>query len=602
MMVRRLSVALCALLLTACAGADFSDSSDDSDANRGTRPDVSTSRDVGSAPDTGAPQDTGTTTDAGDPDSGLPDAGLPDATDPDAGLPDASVPDAGLPDTGDPDAGLPDTDLPDVDLPDTDDSGPDAPADPERCDNGVDDDGDGLRDCDDPDCDDALECAPFCGDGVINGAEECDGDSAGCAPGEDCSDTCACIPIVTTCGDGVAEGIEECDGLDDAACGAGWVCDGACACDGPPRLFDFAAPVLGGDDAVVVVAPNRSGGVCPEFAAPHGLQVRLVGESTEDIVTVEVQRAGVDPTPLAVDLAAAPIAAGVFDTRTDLCLPTLEEGVVHQVTLVDARGRRSTTRSFTLPTLSAPTLTTLRLFLSRDLGAHVLQISGLSPDANIATLISDIETSTGMLADFETPGWPVLAAYRDGQFWGGTVINGLLEIPFTVDRYTSRLVTYGGLQSSTLSAVAPTSVARTGSSCVPTRVGSPPTCTASSWCVPGAVFNEGVCGAAVTAPPTLTGASFAAFVLNSANCEPEFPNELTFELSGTSTIPITSITLAIPGVIEPAAELGTAPIVESPFRETLGLCFNGPLSGELIQTAVIDEAGRASGTLSFFVE
>jgi hypothetical protein len=125
---------------------------------------------------------------------------------------------------------------------------------------------------------------------------------------------------------------------------------------------------------------------------------------------------------------------------------------------------------------------------------------------------------------------------------------------------------------------------------------------ASSWCVPGAVFNEGVCGAAVTAPPTLTGASFAAFVLNSANCEPEFPNELTFELSGTSTIPITSITLAIPGVIEPAAELGTAPIVESPFRETLGLCFNGPLSGDLIQTAVIDEAGRASGTLSFLVE
>ena len=349
-------------------------------------------------------------------------------------------------------------------------------------------------------------------------------------------------------------------------------------------------------------APNRSGGVCPEFTEPHGLQVRLVGESTADIVTVEVQRAGVDPTPLAVDLADAPIAARDFDTRADLCLPTLEEGALHQITLVDARGRRSSTRSFTLPTLSAPTLTTLRLFLSRDLSAHVLQISGLSPDANIATLISDIDTSTGVLPDFETPGWPVLAEYSAGQFWGGTVINGLLDVPFTVDRYTSRLITYGGLESSTLVAVAPTSVARTGSSCVPARVGGPPTCVATSWCVPGAVFNEGVCGAAVTAPPTLTSATFADFVLNSPNCEVDFPNELTFTVAGTSTVPITSITLAIPGIIDPAAELGTAPIVESPFSETLGICFNGPLTGEIIQTSVIDEAGRASGTLSFFVE
>ncbi len=97
----------------------------------------------------------------------------------------------------------------------------------EICDNGVDDDGDGLADCDDPLCDMDEACQPVCGDGVAEGDEVCDtNDLAGntCASeGFDdgdlaCNATCdgfddsACYDYF--CGDDAAEGTEECDGVD----------------------------------------------------------------------------------------------------------------------------------------------------------------------------------------------------------------------------------------------------------------------------------------------------------------------------------------------------------------------------------------------------
>jgi cysteine-rich repeat protein len=60
----------------------------------------------------------------------------------------------------------------------------------EICDNGKDDDGDGLVDCADPDCAASAACA-VCGDGKVTGAEQCDDGNT--TPG-DCCDRCRAEP------------------------------------------------------------------------------------------------------------------------------------------------------------------------------------------------------------------------------------------------------------------------------------------------------------------------------------------------------------------------------------------------------------------------
>ena len=72
----------------------------------------------------------------------------------------------------------------------------------EQCDNGADDDEDGLTDCDDPDCEVDAACAPpveACSDGVDNdgdGLADCeDSDCAAllvCQPPERADDGCGC--------------------------------------------------------------------------------------------------------------------------------------------------------------------------------------------------------------------------------------------------------------------------------------------------------------------------------------------------------------------------------------------------------------------------
>jgi cysteine-rich repeat protein len=81
---------------------------------------------------------------------------------------------------------------------------------PENCDDGVDDDGDGLVDCADGDCATAAQCAVVarCGDGQVQSPEQCDdgvndGGYGECGPG--------CV-LGPRCGDGVLQpSYEQCD-------------------------------------------------------------------------------------------------------------------------------------------------------------------------------------------------------------------------------------------------------------------------------------------------------------------------------------------------------------------------------------------------------
>lgn len=86
---------------------------------------------------------------------------------------------------------------------------------PEICDNSIDDDLDGAIDCLDPDCSNAPACSGQCGDGVVDAGEGCDDGN------RDNTDGCPDDPAAggtcqpASCGDShLYDGIEECDTAD----------------------------------------------------------------------------------------------------------------------------------------------------------------------------------------------------------------------------------------------------------------------------------------------------------------------------------------------------------------------------------------------------
>lgn len=116
----------------------------------------------------------------------------------------------------------------------------------EVCTDGVDNDLDGFVDCEDVDCASHQACQPVCGDGVIEGNEQCEGtdfDGETCVSKGFDGGSLRCVACVistaycTECGDGICEGTEteancpaDCD--EGPVCGngvreSGEVCDGA---------------------------------------------------------------------------------------------------------------------------------------------------------------------------------------------------------------------------------------------------------------------------------------------------------------------------------------------------------------------------------------
>jgi hypothetical protein len=95
-----------------------------------------------------------------------------------------------------------------------------------------------------------------CGDGRIESpSEDCDpavGTTGGCAAGARCTSACTCQVVTPACGNGTVNGGEECDpSARPEGCAAEQVCTSECVCrllqgfgnafSGPPATFNFAA-------------------------------------------------------------------------------------------------------------------------------------------------------------------------------------------------------------------------------------------------------------------------------------------------------------------------------------------------------------------------
>ena len=97
---------------------------------------------------------------------------------------------------------------------------------------GLDNDGDGLYDGDDEDC----QAGPVCGDGTLDTGEDCDDGNTD--PGDCCAADCTFETAGSSCGDPSTDQCDNADSCDGAgACDANWV-PGGTSCDDSAVLHD----------------------------------------------------------------------------------------------------------------------------------------------------------------------------------------------------------------------------------------------------------------------------------------------------------------------------------------------------------------------------
>lgn len=91
---------------------------------------------------------------------------------------------------------------------------------------------------------DIPELAPVCGDGIVSGNEQCDGDNLTmCLSGQQCIN-CKCTTVIEQCGNEIIDEGEQCDGDNLSMCLSGQVCEN-CQCithiDAEPEFCIYKA-------------------------------------------------------------------------------------------------------------------------------------------------------------------------------------------------------------------------------------------------------------------------------------------------------------------------------------------------------------------------
>jgi hypothetical protein len=313
----------------------------------------------------------------------------------------------------------------------------------ERCDNGIDDDCDGV--VDDPHL---CTCQPEperCGDGIDN---DCDGRV-------DPEALCACVPVPEICTNG---GDDDCDGAVDEGCGT--PPESVCAGDATPRLVAAdvetfqewfgRAFVAGGDLYVgsghgdgIRRVPLRRGAGPPTVVAPTGIIVGITGDEAGMVYGVG---SGLSQVNLLTRPLTGGLAAELF--RGAMAVPGRETLFpYHQIALGDAvytfatpEGEETTPPAFLR--IHRATGTRTRLFTAR--GTHFV-IAG-------DTVVWHERPTTSEVAWYRAPlsgGTPVrFATYitpgRTPVVVGQTVHDGSVYFATGTDRQILRAPLAGG--------------------------------------------------------------------------------------------------------------------------------------------------------------